>query len=303
MGRFILERLGWSVAALLMVTLVVFGVVRLTGDPLQVILPDEATAEMYELAAKRLGLDRPIHEQYFRYLGGVVQGDLGVSQQTRAPVAQVIGERLPATLELSLSAIVLMIVVAVPLGLVAGYQRGGTFDSVIRILALAGQSIPQFWLGILLILVVSVILGLLPAGGRGSPWHLILPTITLASVVCAGMIRIVRSSILEVLETEYIKQVRAKGMGEGNVLFKHGLRNAAIPVLTFGGLMAANLLTGSIVTETVFAWPGLGRLVYDAIIARDFPVVQGVVLAMSAIYIAINFAIDVAYIWLNPRLR
>lgn len=303
MARFILSRIAWSIGALLLVTIVVFGLVRLTGDPLQVILPDEATAEMYEATAKRLGLDRPLYEQYARYLTGVLQGDLGSSQQTRAPVSVLIAERFPATLQLSLSAIVLMIIVAVPLGLIAGYRRGGAVDSAIRVIALAGQSVPQFWLGILLILVMSVVLGWLPAGGYGTLSHLVLPTLTLAALVCAGMIRIVRSSVLEVLESEYIRVVRAKGMSEANVLFKHGLRNAAIPVLTFGGLMAANLLTGSIVTETVFAWPGLGRLVYDAIVARDFPVVQGVVLVMSAVYIGVNLLIDVAYVYLNPRLR
>lgn len=303
MTRFILARLVQSAAALLLVTLVVFSVVRLTGDPLQVILPDEATSEMYEAAAERLGLNLPLPLQYARYLGDLVRGNLGTSQQTRVPVTELIAERFPATLQLSLVAIALMLLLAIPLGLLAGYTRGSRLDTGIRVLALAGQSIPQFWLGILLILVASVMLRWLPAGGRGTWSHVVLPALTLASIVCAGMIRLVRSSVLEVLETDYIKVVRSKGMSEANVLFKHGLRNAAVPVLTFGGLMSAHMLTGSIVTETVFGWPGLGRLVYDAIIARDFPVVQGVVLAMSAIYIAVNFAIDVAYIYLNPRLR
>ena len=303
MTRLIVARLVQSAAALLLVTLVVFSLVRLTGDPLNVILPEEATKEMYEAAARRLGIDQPLPVQYARYLGGLLQGNLGTSSQMRVAVSRLIAERFPATLELGLVAIGLMVVVAIPLGLLAGYKRGGKLDTGIRVLALTGQSIPQFWFGILLILVVSVMLHWLPAGGRGNWSHLILPALTLASIGCAGMIRLVRSSVLEVLETDYIKVVRSKGMSESNVLFKHGLRNAAVPVLTFGGLMSANLLTGSIVTESVFGWPGLGRLVYDAIIARDFPVVQGVVLTMSAIYIAINFAIDVAYVYLNPRLR
>ena len=286
-----------------MVTVIIFLLVRLTGDPLNVILPEEASPEMYEQTARALGLDQPLHVQYVRFLTDIAEGDFGTSHRTRGPVLPLLISRIPATLELSLAALVVAFATAIPLGMYAAYWRGGWLDFTARSTAVFGQSMPPFLLGLLLILLFAVTLGVLPAGGRGTPAHLVLPAVTLAWVIAAGLTRLMRSSLLEVLQLDYITVARAKGVSERRVLWRHSFRNAAVPVLTFGGVLSANLLTGSIVTETVFAWPGMGRLVVDSITARDFPVVQGAVVLLSAVYITLNLVVDALYIVVNPRLR
>jgi peptide/nickel transport system permease protein len=301
--RFIAIRVLQGVVSLWAVTVMLFVIVRITGDPVAVLLPPEASPEMYDQIRVELGLDRPLVEQYTQYLGKLVRGDLGESFSTQLPVTEMIAGRLPATLELGGAALLVTFLVGLPLGLYAGYKRGSVIDRAASGLAVLGQAAPTFWVGIVLILVLAVNFELLPAGGRGGIDHLILPAITMAWVSVAGVTRLTRSSILETLESDYIRLCRVKGMSEARVLWKHALRNAALPVLTFGGVVTAGMITGSVVTEAVYVWPGTGRLLLDAIGGRDFPVVQGVVLVLAGVYIVVNILVDVLYVYLNPRLR
>jgi peptide/nickel transport system permease protein len=301
--RLILFRTAQGLVSLWAVTVMLFIITRITGDPVKVLLPPEASREMYDQVRRSIGLDRPLIVQYMTYLGDLLQGNLGTSFQSQLPVSQMIANRIPATLELGGAALLVTFVVGLPLGLYAGYRRGKIVDRIASLLAVLGQAAPTFWIGILAILVLAVHLGLLPAGGRGGISHLILPAVTMAWASVAGVTRLMRSSVLETLESDYIRLCRVKGMSESRVLWKHALRNAALPVLTFGGVVTAGMMTGSVVTEAVFVWPGTGRLLLDAIGARDFPVVQGVVLVLAGVYIVINIAVDIFYAYLNPRLR
>ena len=303
MSRFILGRTLQAFGSLFIVTIVIFLLARLTGDPAQLLIPDEWTKEQADALRAHLGLDKPLLVQYGIYLTGLVQGDLGTSNLARLPVAELIVQRLPATLELGVTSVAVAIVIAVPIGIYAAYFRGGPFDLGGRLLAVLGQSMPIFWTGILLIMVFAVFLGWLPAGGRGTPQHLVLPSITIGWFVAAGIMRLTRSSMLEVLDSEYVRLARIKGVKEWKILWKHSFRNAAIPVLTYGAIITVGVLSGSVVTETVFAWPGLGRLLIEGVFARDFPVVQGVILLLSSGYIFINLLVDILYVFLNPRLR
>jgi peptide/nickel transport system permease protein len=301
--RLILFRTAQGLVSLWAVTVMLFIITRITGDPVKVLLPPEASREMYDQVRRSIGLDRPLIVQYFTYLADLLHGNLGTSFQSQLPVSQMIANRIPATLELGGAALLVTFVVGLPLGLYAGYRRGKIVDRIASLLAVLGQAAPTFWIGILAILVLAVHLGLLPAGGRGGISHLILPAVTMAWASVAGVTRLMRSSVLETLESDYIRLCRVKGMSESRVLWKHALRNAALPVLTFGGVVTAGMMTGSVVTEAVFVWPGTGRLLLDAIGARDFPVVQGVVLVLAGVYIVINIAVDIFYAYLNPRLR
>lgn len=303
MARFLAGRLAQAVFSLFAVTLILFVVTRLTGDPVAVLLPREATAEMREQITREVGLDKPYVVQYVNYLGRLVQGDLGDSMRTQRPVTDMLVSRLPATLELGAAALVITLVIGIPLGMYAGYKRGTWIDKAASSLAVMGQAAPAFWVALLLIILLSVRLQLLPSGGRDGLQNLIMPAFVMAWAGIAGVTRLMRSSVLETLETDYIRFVRIKGVSESKVLWKHAMRNAALPVLTFGGVIAAGMVTGSVVTEAVFVWPGMGRLLIDAIESRDFPVVQGVVLMLAAVYLMANVVIDVLYVYLNPRLR
>ncbi len=303
MGKFVLARVAQALISLVLVSVVIFLVVRLTGDPLLTILPEEAEREQFDRMREFLGLDRPVAVQYFSYMGNVLTGDFGESIRTRSPVGDLLWDRLPATLELGLLAMGISFILAIPLGVYAASRPGSPLDIFARMFAVLGQSIPAFWLGILLIQLFAVQWDLLPAGGRGSPEQLILPALTLGLFLMAGFMRLTRSAMLEVLGSEYIKAARLKGVSQQKVLWRHAFPNAAVPVLTFGALITIAVLTGSVVVETVFAWPGLGRLVVDAIRARDFPIVQGAVLIFSVFYIAGNLFVDIAYAYLNPRIR
>ena len=292
-----------AIVSMLAVTVIVFLMVRISGDPVQMLLPLEATPDQKELLTKALGLDKPIVVQYWRYLTGLARVDFGVSTRTRLPVRDLILSRLPATLELGVVALGFAFAIALPIGIYSAYWRDTPLDLVARLFAILGQSLPAFWTGILLILIFGVYLKVLPAGGRGTPLHLVLPAFTLGWFAVAGVMRLTRSSMLEVLGSEYIKLARAKGVPERTILWKHALRNAAIPVLTFASVISVIILSGSVVTETVFAWPGMGRLMIEGAMARDFPLVQGVVLLFSAMYIGGNLLVDISYVYLNPRLR
>lgn len=288
---------------MLLLTLLIFGVVRLTGDPTFALLPDDATPAQREQMRVQLGLDEPVFTQFAIFVSRTVQGDLGTSFRFRIPVSELIEQRFPKTAILAGAALLIVLLVGIPLGVYAAYRRGTWIDRVARVVAVFGQSAPSFWIGLLLIYVVAIRLDWLPPGGFGGIDHVLLPAITVAWAGVAGLTRLLRSSMIEVLETDYVKFLRLKGLPEPRVLWIHGLRNAGLTAMTFTGVLTASLLTGSIVAETVFVWPGMGLLISESITGRDFAVVQGVVLVISALYILVNLIVDLLYAVLNPRLR
>jgi peptide/nickel transport system permease protein len=286
-----------------LLTLFVFFLVRLTGDPAALLLPDLTPPAVMEAFREKLGLNQPLYVQYGIFMSNLLHGDLGRSFVYNVPVTDLIAQRLPNTLILAVSGLVTTLVIGLPLGVLAAYKRGGRLDVVSRWLAVVGQSAPAFWIGLLMILVFSIRLHLLPSGGTGGLPNLIMPTLTIAVKPLAGLVRLVRSSMIEVLETDYVKFLRLKGLPERQILWKHGLRNGGLTALTFVWVLTADLMTGSVVSETVFAWPGLGWLMVTSIGSGDFAVVQAVVLMFSMIYIVINLLVDLLYGVLNPRLR
>ena len=300
---FLATRAGRALVALWLVSTVVFVVMRLSGDPTPLLLPPDAPqSEIFRLR-KELGLDRSLPVQYAVFLGNLVRGDFGQSIRFKTPAIAVVTERLPATLELGLVSFGLAILIAIPIGLLSAVYRNTMLDHAAMGLALVGQSAPTFFLGILFILVISVNAGLLPTSGRGDWRNLVLPAVTLGLFGMASVARITRSSILEVLRADYIRTARAKGLAETLVIAKHTLKNAAIPIVTITGLQFGSLLAGAVVTETVFAWPGIGRLAIQSIYNRDYPVVQCVVLLSAALFVVVNLAIDALYGLLDPRIR
>ena len=302
MLRFVLARLSQSAITLLLFSVVIFGLARATGDPLTLVLPMVATEEDFANARRYLGLDRPLYAQYVTFVGRAATGDFGTSIRSRRPVVELLRERLPNSLALAAFSMAVSLLVAFPLGVLAAVRRGTALDSGAKVLATLGQSLPTFWVGIVLIEVVAGRLQWLPAGGSGSLAHYILPGFTLGWFVVAGLMRLLRSAMLEVLDAEYVTTARAKGAPEVSVVWRHALRNALIPVVTFAGVYFAILVTSAIVVETVFAWPGMGRLAYEAITGRDFPVIQAVVLVTAAIVVTVNFAVDLLYAVIDPRI-
>jgi len=285
------------------VSLVVFGLVHLSGDPVLLMVSSDAPPDVVATTRHALGFDRPLHRQFTDYVTRAARGDLGVSLRSSLPVATLIRERLPATVELTVAALLIAVAVAIPAGIVSAVRRGLALDRLAMVGAVAGQAVPIFWLALLLIAFFGVYLRWLPVFGRGSLAHLVLPAVSLSTVILGRLARLVRSSMLEVLGQDYVRTARAKGVGEVRVLAGHALKNAAIPIVTLLGLQFAQLLGGAVVTETIFAWPGIGRLVVEAIFNRDFPVVQGVVLVVSLIFVAVNLLVDLAYVALDPRIR
>ena len=292
-----------TVLSMLVVLSIVFVLTRLSGNPVLLLLDVNATAQDQEILTRHLGLDKPLPVQYGIYVANVVFGDFGNSIISRRPVVEHIWERLPATVELGFVAMFLSVLIGVPLGMYSAVRRGGIMDTSARVFAVLGQSLPAFWLGLMLILFFGVVLGVLPAGGRGTWRHLILPAFTLGYFTSAAILRLTRSAMLEVLGSDYIKFARLKGLHEQVVLWKHGLRNALLPVVTFAVLLFVQFLGGAVVTETVFAWPGLGRLILESITTRDYPIVQAGVLVLSALYLTGNLLVDLLYSYLNPRIR
>jgi len=273
------------------------------GDPVELMLGESATAGDRAALRARLGLDRPLHQQLLGQLGRLARLDLGDSLYSRRPVSAVVAERLPATVELAVAALAVAAAVALPLGILAARHRGGLADSAAMGVALLGLSIPSFWLGPLLILLFSVVLGWTPVSGREGLASLVLPALTLGTGMAAVLARMLRSSLLETLSEDYVRTARAKGLSPAAVLRRHALRNAALPVVTVFGMQAGALFAGAVITETVFAWPGVGSLLVEAIQRRDFPVVQGCVLLISTTYVLVNAGTDLAYAWLDPRVR
>ncbi len=304
MFSLLLTRLVSALVVVLGVGTLVFLLIHLVpGDPVEAMLGENAQVADREALRQALGLDRPLGEQYLDYLQRLARLDLGLSFQERRPVAAILGERLPATLELTLAALALALALALPLGVLAARHRGSPLDTGAMGLSLVGVSIPNFWLGPLLILVFSLWLGWTPVSGREGPASLILPALTLGTGMAAILARMVRGSILEVLGEDYVRTARAKGLSERRVLWGHALRNAWLPVLTLIGLQLGGLLGGAVITETVFAWPGVGSLLVEAIQSRDYPVVQACVLLVSLSYVLVNTLTDLVYGWVDPRIH
>ena len=304
MQRFIAIRAFQSLLAILVMSMIVFGLARISGNPLDVMLPIEAEKADYERLEKYWGLDRPVHEQYFIFLAKALQGDFGESLKYQGQSAMgMVAERLPATLELAAVALFISAILALPIGVLAAVGKGSRWDTAAKIVALMGQSLPNFWLGIVLMWIFAVWLDWLPASGRGGVKHLILPAITIGWFQVAAIMRLVRSSMLEVLDSEFVKLARVKGIPEWKVVWKHCLRNAGIAPLTFFAIIAGSLVTGAVVTETVFTWPGVGLLVVDAVRSRDFQVVQAVVILFAGVFILCNLLVDILYAYLDPRIR
>ncbi|MBI2178713.1 MAG: ABC transporter permease [Candidatus Tectomicrobia bacterium] len=304
MRRFLLRRLLLLLPVLWGVSTLVFLVTHvIPGDPVDLMLGETARPAQREEMRKALGLDRPLLAQYGEFLGGLARGDLGSSLHQKRPVASLLAERAPATAELAAASLAVAMLIALPLGMAAARRAGSWLDLLAGMLAVLGASLPVFWLGPLLIIAFSLGLGWLPVSGRSGPLSLVLPAATLGMALAAILMRMARSSLLEVLPQDYLSAARAKGLSEGRVLWLHALRNACLPLITILGIQMGALLSGAIITETVFAWPGVGRLTIQAIAARDYPVVQGCVLLIAGVYVAVNFAADLAYAWLDPRVR
>lgn len=305
MQRYIAGRLIQCLVTLLVISLLVFALARLTGNPLDVMLPIDASAEIQEEMSRELGLDQPIYLQYARFVQSLLHGDLGTSIRTRKPVAELIGLRLPNTLKLVSFSTGMALLIALPLGVIAATRKSGFWDVAARTVALFGQSVPTFWAGIVLITIFAVNLDILPAGRKEGIESYVLPAVTLGlfGFMLAGVVRLLRGSMLDVLDSEYVKFARIKGLAESAVTWKHALKNALIPVVTFVGFYFGILMAGSVVVETVFAWPGIGRLAFEAVQWRDYPVIQGVVLLVSTIILAANLVVDILYAYIDPRIR
>jgi peptide/nickel transport system permease protein len=304
MIRFLIRRLLLTIPVLVGVATLVFLLIHLVpGDPVQAMLGENASPEDVADLRARLGMDRPLYVQYASFMKGAATGDLGTSLRTRQPVAALIAERLPATFELAAAAMLAAVVIALPLGIVAAVRSGTAVDHVATTLALIGISIPNFWLGPLLAIIFSVSLGWLPVSGRGTPAHLVLPAITLGAPLAAMLARMTRASVIEELGEPYVLAARARGASRTRAVLKHALRNSLIPIVTVVGLQVGAVLTGAVITETIFAWPGIGRLLIQSINARDYPAVQGCILLIAVTYVFVNVLVDVAYGFLDPRIR
>jgi ABC-type dipeptide/oligopeptide/nickel transport system permease component len=304
MIRYISRRLLFAIPALWLIVTLVFLLAHIVpGDPVQQMLGEGARAEDLQQLRHSLGLDMPVLAQYRHYLAGVLRGDLGESFRFQEPVTSVVLSHYPATLELAIVALLVCAAIGIPAGLLAAERRGTSADRAVGLFTLLGLSVPNFALGPVLILVFSVIFGWLPVSGRGGLSHLILPAITLGSTLAAILTRMVRTSVIEELSSDYVRTARAKGLSPSAVLFRHAFRNALIPILTILGLQFGTLLAGAIVTETIFSWPGIGRLAVQAIGARDYPLLQGCILLIAVSYVLVNLLTDTVYALVDPRVR
>jgi ABC-type dipeptide/oligopeptide/nickel transport system permease component len=302
-GGYVWQRLWHTLFVLVSISIVSFIFIRLSGDPVMLMLPADAPRSAIEELREKMGFNDPLYVQYGRFAAGVVTGNLGESLYYHRPVMQLVLDRLPASLELAAAALLFALVIAVPIGIVSAVWRGSIIDFLSMLGALFGLSMPHFWLGIMMILLFSVTLGWLPTSGRGGIEHLVMPAVALGMSLLAMFARLTRSLMLEVLSLDYVRTARAKGLPEWVVVGRHALRNVLIPLVTIAGLEFGFLLGGVVVIETVFAWPGLGRLVVQAIFNRDFPVVQAAVLVLACIFVLINLVVDLLYGWLDPQIR
>jgi len=303
MSRYLAVRFLQALITLVAATVLVFFLARLTGNPLDVMLPASATEEEYTSVAMHLGLDKPLALQYWRFIANAAKGDFGRSIRYRRPVMEFIIDRAPATIKLAAAAALISLLISIPAGIIAAVNRDKWQDAITKGFAIFGQSVPSFWIGIMLIQIFAVQLGWLPAGGYETLKCWILPAITLGLASTAGVVRLTRSAMLDVLDTDFVRLARIKGVPEKFVIWKHALRNALIPVVTFSGIIYAHFLMGSVVTESIFAWPGIGRLAYNSVMYRDFPLIQGLIIIFIALYLLINLAVDILYAYLDPRIR
>lgn len=304
MARFILRRVALTIPVLLGVATLVFSLIHFVpGDPVQTMLGESASPQDVAQLRQALGLDRPLLVQYAGFMKGALTGDLGQSLRTGQPVTRAIADRLPATIELALAAMLAAAIMAIPLGIVAAVRVGTLVDQGATTVALIGISMPGFWLGPLLAIVFSVWLGWLPVAGRGTVAHLVLPAMTLGTPLAATLARMTRASVIEELRELYVTAARARGVSRVRAVLAHALRNSLIPIVTVVGLQLGSLLTGAVITETIFAWPGVGRLLVQSINARDYPAVQGCILLIAITYVAANLIVDIVYGFLDPRIR
>lgn len=304
MHRYLIRRLLLTIPVLLGVATLVFSLIHfIPGDPAQAMLGEGAAPEDVAQLRARLGLDKPLLVQYGAFLQGLVRGDLGVSLRNDQPVLQQILERMPATAELALASMTVAVLIALPLGIIAAVWRGTAVDYSAMTLSLVGISVPNFWLGPLLAIVFAVELGWLPVGGRGTLAHLVLPAVTLGAALAAILARMTRASLLEELREPYVLAARAKGVSRSRAILHHAFRNSLIPIVTILGLQFGVVLTGAVITETIFAWPGIGRLLIQSISFRDYPTVQGCVLLIAVTYVGVNLVTDLTYGFLDPRIR
>ena len=302
--RYLIRRILLTIPVLLGVATLVFALIHLVpGDPAQAMLGDSASAADVADLRARLGLDRPLLEQYARFMGGLIRGDLGTSFRTSQPVLIAIAERVPATVELALASMLVAVAVAMPLGIIAAVGRGTAVDYGAMTVALFGISIPNFWLGPMLAIIFAVQLGWLPVSGRGGWESLILPAISLGAALAAILARMTRASLLEELRELYVRAAQARGVSRARAILQHALRNSLIPLVTILGLQFGAVLTGAVITETIFAWPGVGRLLIQSISFRDYPLVQGCILLIAITYVTVNLITDLVYGVLDPRIR
>jgi peptide/nickel transport system permease protein len=304
MNRYILKRIAEMLVVLLLMSLVVFSLSRLTGDPVSLLLSDYASDEDRARVTAELGLDKPVLQQYLGFLSNALQGNFGQSLMgDQRPAVEMVLERLPASLQLAAIAFVFSLALGIPLGVLAAVKHGTFWDTLARLVALLGQSVPAFWLGLVLMFFFSVKLGWLPTSGYGNWQYFVLPALTLGLFTASAVTRLIRNTMLDVLTSDYIKLARLKGLPERVVIWKHALRNSLIPMLTFMGTFLATMITGAVVVETVFSWPGIGRLAFEAILNRDFPLIQAVVLMMTTLFIVVNLVVDISYAVVDPRIR
>lgn len=302
MLQYILKRLWHTVYVVIGISMISFFFIHLSGDPVLLMLPGDASDQEIEELREQLGFNDPLYVQYFRFASKAIRGDFGESLYYHVPVMELVIERLPASLELAVAAMVFALVLAVPIGIISAVRRGSMLDMGSMLGALLGLSMPHFWLGIMLMLLFSVHLGWLPTSGRGTMAHLIMPAVSLGLSLMAMFARLTRSVMLEVLSLDYIRTARAKGLREEIVISKHALKNALIPLVTVAGMQFGFLIGGTVIIETVFAWPGLGRLVIQAIFSRDYPLVQAIVFILSLLFVGMNLLVDILYVYLDPQI-
>ena len=303
MKTFFLRRLTYSIVLLLATTIFVFVMSRQSGDPRHLFLSEQSTQAEWEAWGVELGLDKPTWQQYIIWLGNAVTGDFGESIRQRRPALDVVTERIPATLEMAFGSFLFSVITGIPLGVLSALKRGSLLDYIGRTFALVGQAAPVFWLGIVLVLIFSVNLGWLPVARRGGWEHYILPSVTLGWLFASSFLRLTRSAMLEVLDSEFIKFARAKGVDNSLVIWKHAFRNALLPSLTYAGLLLAGLITGAVITETIFSWPGLGSLAVTSVLQLDFPVLTAIVCVITLAYAGMALFIDLLYAVADPRIR
>jgi ABC-type dipeptide/oligopeptide/nickel transport system permease component len=303
MQRYILKRIGLAILTVFFVVSFIFFLARISGDPLDLMMSEDATEEEWDIMREQLGLDKPIHIQYINYIAGVFTGDFGDSLRWDKPCLSLILDRLPLTLQLTAYSLILSWAFGLFVGVMSAMKVNGLVDRFGKVMAMLGQAMPNFWVGILLIFTFAVRFRIFPTSGRGGLEYFVLPAITLGTSAMASMTRMIRSAMLDILDGEFIKMTRIKGLPEKQVILKHAFKNALIPVLTLGSLQVEIMLSGSVITESIFSLPGMGRLMVDSIFTRDYPLVQACVILTAAIYIAINLIVDITYGYIDPRIR